>query len=274
VRLAQLDLPLNGKGKDTTYVDGVFFDNGQRIAVLETYANRLSVIDITADFQLKLAAQTDVIPAQKWPATVDILVDVNDDKKVWVITGLNMRMFRVSFMDMFRKQRDGQDADSTSHMNQIIPFEFVEGRFSVGPEIRLAEKFSPFYASFGPDKQLYISGLNTDFFGSTDLGSIEWYKNIASMLFKSVSIGRVLKINPEDGQISTAASGFGIYYHLAVVPDLGPLFTLIKFTGAISFPYVKPMWGIGVTSRGTFSIRKLDSKSMLPPYSIGHISYQ
>lgn len=273
-RLAQLDLPLNEK-LDTSYTDATFFDNGKRIAVLETYSNRLSYVDITPDNQLQFKPGVDVLPKQLWPATVDLVVDPQQANQVWVVTGPNLRMIDDAIVEQYQMWVNNKPKRNEEPVReQLIGYRLQNDKFGKTSTLELPERFMPFYATFGPDEQLYVSGMNLDFFATAESGSTSWLKNIAGMLWDSVAVGRILKLNPKNNATTTAASGLGLYYHLTVAPELGPVFSLLKLKGTVFPPFVTPAWGMGIGSKGTYALRKLAIKTLVPPYAIGQVSFQ
>ncbi|MCE9687663.1 hypothetical protein LZP73_15855 [Shewanella sp. AS16] len=272
--MAKLALPATS-GKEL-YMDALFLNQGKHLALMETTQNRLLIYDIADLARPALVAQQRVYPKADMPLLVDILADPAQSNRFWVLAGANLRILDEQLQDLYSRVMDGSQADEAHEVSeQLIAFEFKDGALIPGKTIDLPENFVPFFGISGPDKRLYVSGFNGEFLDfktlTLDMGLV---KNMFLSLVNTVQFGRILAIDPKSGQIQNQAQGLGLYYHLDYMPDLGPVYALYKLSGKMFAPFVKVKWGIGVSSRGTFSIRDGSANSIFPPYSVGYISLQ
>jgi hypothetical protein len=218
--------------------------------------------------QLQVESQLKLLNSGALPLSVDLEVDYDDTDKLWVLIGQNLRQLGKKVYD-----KNLQVEDSTPE--QLVALSFTAGHLKKSKTINLPNHFVPFYISSKEPGNFYVSGINGLYFEFEE--NNDWNKKLktmASMLLKSVKPGRILSINTETNEITTVIEGVGIYYHITSIPGKGPAFTLLKLSGTIWFPYINVAWGMGIQGRGTYSLRKLDSKVIFPPYSLGQISFQ
>ncbi|THB65526.1 MAG: hypothetical protein D6B27_08415 [Gammaproteobacteria bacterium] len=263
-------------GKETTFVDVVFLDDGKTVVVLDAQYNVISLIDISNPLSPEVMSEENLFPGIELPMVVDLESDPHNDKKFWVLCGPNFRVASQKAKELYdRIFHNKEKKQKVDIAEQLISISIENGVMSIGSVHKLPEKFAPFFAVFGEDDNIYVSGIKMDILNMDEVGNInKWIKSLGKMLWNSVAIGRVLKINPNTGKYKSTSKGFGIYYHLVYCKDIGPAFTLLKLKGTLFPPFVKMSWGVGVKSQGTYAVRSLDKHALFPPYSLGHISFQ
>ncbi|HEX5055807.1 MAG TPA: hypothetical protein VFX02_04845 [Gammaproteobacteria bacterium] len=279
-QLGRFTLAARANGK-TAYVDAEFLNGGKNIAVLETYGNRVTLLDISDPSDIRPGGHVDLFPGAKFPATADMFVDPADPLKIWVIGGRNLRNFFVTASEYSKSVFGAKAADDPSYdrYSMLVPLAVNKNSLVAGEAFKLPGGFVPFFGLYGEDGNIYISKVNVRFLrfgdGSGESGTKSWLEKIKSVSLGGKSIGGVLKVNIGNRSVENEIEGLGVYFHIARAPDLGAVFTLFRIKAApFSSFLVSPAWGIGVQSRGTYAIRDADFKTLYPPYSLGYISIQ
>lgn len=268
-------LPDSEIGK-TEFVDAVFLQNNQKLALLETYSNQVSLIDLTAE-DLAIIDQYALLPGKTIPLSVDLEKDPQNDNNFWALITPNYRIPSARMGKLYEDVEpvDGHTGD-TKTVYQLTQLSIEENRLTHINDLATPNRYAAHFAVAGEDGRLYLTTTKMEFFGKDfKTGSAsQILKSVKSLLWDSVAFGRIVAIDLTTGEHEEIASGVGVYYHLVDVPDIGPVFSLLKFGPSFSFPYITPTWGVGVKSTGTYAKRKMDKKAVFPPYSVGRVSYQ
>lgn len=266
--LSQLALPTEADGNETIYTDAVFINQSARIALLETYTNKVSVVSIAMDKTMNIESEFSLFDSSVLPFSIDLSVDPHNDNNLWVLIGPNLRQ-------LGEKIYGDRESEGNTIPEKLVALQFVNNKLEKNREILLPDNFVPFFVSHENENQVLVSGMNGSFFEFDE--DADWkdkLKVIGPMLMSSVNVGRILSVDPKTDTVTTAIEGVGIYYHVTFIPGKGPAFSLLKLTGAIWFPFVKAAWGMGIQDRGTYSLRNLSTKALFPPYSLGYVSFQ
>lgn len=275
-KLSDYELPANDTGA-TTYVDAIFFDNDQHIALLETYQNSVVILDRKNKSALKQSQVFPLFPGKNIPLSIDLEPDPHNEQQFWVLVGPNYRLvsgtLKKTYRKLFQKENHDSGKETVQHLQQIS---FESGAIVKGKKIDTPKNYASYFVVFGEDGRAYISTTKLDFLNlhSKEGKEKNLLKKAKRFLWDSASFGRVIAIDTETGEQSKISAGAGIYYHLVDVPDIGPVFSLMKFGPAFSFPYLTPNWGVGVKSTGTYTKRKMNKYAVFPPYSLGHVDFQ
>jgi hypothetical protein len=273
-------LPENAE--KTTFVDAVFLDGNKKIAFLETYSNSVYLIENNSAEEFPLLSSLKLQPTKVIPLSVDLEVDRKSDKEFWVLEGLNYRLSGDSLEKLYGKIFKKSVVDeSEQYLSQVQKVQINENSLTIGKVIPLPNNYVTFFSKFSLDGLLYITMMKFDFINiQTETGSADsesdknMFKKMTSFLWDSVSVGRVTSLNVETGRYDTVAKGVGLYYDLVDVPDIGAVFSLLKFGPSFSAPYLAPSWGVGIKSTGTYTKRKMDGHAIFPPYSAGFVAFQ
>jgi hypothetical protein len=262
-----------------TYVDAIFLNKNQQMAFLETYSNSVYLFDTDPSKQFPLLSKLALLPSKTIPLSVDLEVDNKNDSEFWVLQGPNYRLnvdaTKKLYDTIFRK--DKHDANK-EYLSQIQKISVVSSSMIMKKTFSLPEKYVAFFAKFGHHNQMYITMTKLDFLNAqTDAENLPTktlLKKMSSFLWDSISIGRVISLDADTGRYDTVANGVGIYYDIVDVPDIGPVFSLLKLGPSFSFPFIAPTWGVGIKSTGTYTKRKMSGTAIFPPYSVGFVDYQ
>ncbi|PCK07450.1 MAG: hypothetical protein COA42_14210 [Alteromonadaceae bacterium] len=274
--ISSLILPENEGKQKTAYVDAIFLDDGKQIAVLETYNNTVSLIDASDRHNLNITDTFNILPEKSIALSVDLEPDPNDNKRFWALLGPNYRLAGSRLVDTYKKIFKKNVEESRRAVNRVQSFTLASGKLILGNSVATPEHYATYFAVFGEDGRIYVSATKMDFlnFNFKKGGRLNVIKMVKNFLSTSVSFGRIVAIDPNTGDTETISSGGGIFYHLVDVPDIGPVFSLLKFGPSFSFPYLTPSWGLGVKSTGTYAMRKMNRYAVFPPYSIGYVDFQ
>lgn len=257
------------------YIDAIALNGGRHLVALESLSNQLVVYDLADIRQPELINRVAIYPGLELPVTVDLEADPNSPNQFWVLAGSNLRSLASNLLTETQKLLTEKEKELGKVPEQLVQFTLENQQLQAKDTIPLPENFVPFFARFGSNEQLYVTGVNGNFI---DFETMEFdlslFKKLMGGLFNTVQFGRVLQITPATQEVTNHAQGLGLYYHLDYLEEFGPIFSLYKMGGTIWAPYVKVKWGVGVKSRGTFGIRDGHYKVIFPPYSVGHISVQ
>lgn len=278
-----LDLKLIGSKRlpdnkdNTTFVDAVFLNNNQKIAALETYSNRVYLFDNNPGANFPLLNSIELQPSKTIPLSVDLEVDNKNDSDFWVLEGPNYRLSGNSLEKLYKKIfNKPQPPESERSVSQLQKVHLNKNQLFLSNSIPLPNNYVTFFSKFGVNGKLNITMAKFDFINAqsdTD-SSKTLLKKMTNFLWDSISIGRVIALDVETAKTETIASGVGLYYDLVDVPDIGPVFSLLKFGPSFSFPYMAPSWGLGIKSTGTYAKRAMDGHAIFPPYSVGFVVFQ
>ncbi len=288
------DLQLIGSQKlpdnaeKTTFVDAIFLDKNQKIAFLETYSNTVYLFENSKVFEnssvkkFPLLSSLKLQPSKSIPLSVDLEVDNKNDNEFWVLEGPNYRLSGDSLEKLYKKIfKKSVPDESERYVSQVQKVQVAANSMTLGKSLPLPNNYVTFAAKFSHDGLLFITMTKLDFINAqadaevTDSASGKsLLKKMTGFLWDSISVGRVTSLNVETGRYDTLASGVGLYYDLIDVPDIGPVFSLLKFGPSFSFPYLAPTWGIGIKSTGTYAKRGMNGRAIFPPYSVGFVGFQ
>ncbi len=269
-------LPQNPEGK-TTYVDAIFLDDNKKIAVLETYSNRVILFQVDSSNTLTLIDEIALLPSKTIALSVDLEASKSDPNAFWVLEGPNYRLagskLAQTYKKLIKKKQVSADKRSVHQLQKVI---IKENNLHLDKVIPTPKEYAVHFSVFGTDGRMYLSGTKTDFLTS-DFNKDKTktvLKKVKGFLWDSISFGRIVAIDLDTEISETISSGVGVYYHLIDVPDIGPTFSLLKLGPSFSFPYLTPTWGLGIKSTGTYAKRKMNKRAIFPPYSIGFVDYQ
>jgi hypothetical protein len=261
----------------TAFVDAVFLNQQKQIACLETYSNTVYLFDNNAASQFPLLNSLKLLPSKTIPLSIDLEVDTKNDNEFWVLEGPNYRLSGDSLEKLYKavvKKESPNEAER--YVSQLQKVELTSGSMSLTKMFTLPNNYVPFFSNFGQKGQMFVTMTKLDFLNvqaDEDSGK-NLLKKMTGFLWDAISIGRVVSLDTETGHYETAASGVGLYYDLVDVPDIGPVFSLLKFGPSFSFPYLAPSWGVGIKSTGTYAKRGMNGRAIFPPYSVGFVDYQ
>ncbi|MDO3381129.1 hypothetical protein [Gilvimarinus algae] len=274
--LSHTALPFNEDGS-TTYVDAIFLDNDKKLALLETYSNRVVLFDVSDRASPKLIDEVQLLPSKTVALSIDLEPVPDNPTAFWVLEGPNYRVAGSKLADMYKRiVLDRDISESRSLLSQLQRVAIADNKLVLDRRVSLPEGFASYFSVFGEDGRLYITQTKTDFFNvDMEEGSPKTIlKRVGDLVWENMSLGRVVAFDLETEAVETISRGVGIYYHIVDVPGIGQVFTLLKFGPSFSFPYLTPNWGVGVKTTGTYAKRKMNRRAAFPPYSIGFIAYQ
>lgn len=275
----RLTLPNNPKKLEHTYYgDAVFLNGGQQVAALEVQNNTVTLIDIATKDKFSVIDNLAMLPDKAIPLSVDLEADPESPGSFWVLQAPNYRLIDAQLLgNLYDRyiQREETPAERKA-VYQLQKVAIKSGKLALDKTLPLPENYAAYYASFGQDGRIYVTTTKMNFFSSDFLKKDN--KNMLgaakSILWDSVALGRVIAVDAQSGAVDTVASGVGIYYHLIDVPDIGPVFSLLKFGPSLGYPFIAPSWGLGIKSTGTYAKRKMNYRALFPPYSVGYVGYQ
>ncbi|GAA5216531.1 hypothetical protein GCM10025776_17530 [Corallincola platygyrae] len=257
------------------YMDVITLQQGQLLAVLETYGNKIIIYDISEASNPKQKSSYEVYPNVDLPIAVDLEIDPNNPDRFWVLSGPNLRALASNALTEVQRLFAEPTEGTVELPRELTQLSLTDTGVIESDKVRLPESFVPFYAKFGPNDTLFVTGLNGDLINSDNLElDLSLLKKLLTNVFSATQFGQVLEVKPDSKKVKAHAKGLGLYYHLEYMPELGPVFSLYKLGGTVFAPYVNVKWGVGVKSRGTFAIRKAHYKSIFPPYAVGYVSVQ
>lgn len=258
----------------TTYVDVIYFNNNRSIALLETYSNQVSIFD-TKDY---LKQETvNLLPDKSIALSVDLEPNPKNTRQFWALLGPNYRLTGTKMVEQYKRWIKHQDTPpDRQSVHQLVKLEWQDQKLSEGLRYNLDSDYAAYFAKTDEQGDVVITTTKLKFLTSplNTSSKTDMLKLSKSILWDALSFGRVVKVDAETGRMTTLASGVGIYYDFECVPDIGPVFSLMKFGPSFSMPFITPNWGVGIKSTGTYAKRKMNKYSVFPPYSIGHIAYQ
>lgn len=260
----------------TTFVDAALVDDNKKIVALETYSNSLLLLDIETPV-ISILDRIQLLPTKTIPLSIDIEVNPENSQEFWVLQGSNYRLANKSVMALYKKVLQKKDvAKSEKPVNQLQKLRVNQNKLELSSTLKMNNQYAYYYSTFGQDGRLYLSSTKLEWFLSTQEKTPKnLLANIGSKVWDTVAIGRIIAVDTQTEKVQTLASGFGIYYHLVDVPDIGPVFTLAKLgPSPMAMLMVQPYWGVGVKSTGTYAKRKMDKHVIFPPYSLGFIAFQ
>jgi hypothetical protein len=260
----------------TTFVDAAFVDNGKKIVALETYSNSVVLLDIESP-NISVVDRIHLLPTKTIPLSIDIEVNPENSQEFWVLQGSNYRLANKSVIALYNKIVQKKEVlEQEKPVNQLQKLHVNQHKLELSSTLKMDNKYAYYYSTFGQDGRLYLSSTKLEWFLSTqDKAPKNPLAKIGSKVWDTVAIGRIIAVDTQTEKVQTIASGFGIYYHLVDVPDIGPVFTLAKIgPSPLAMMMVQPYWGVGVKSTGTYAKRKMDKHAIFPPYSLGFIAYQ
>lgn len=272
-------LPNNPKKLEHTYYgDAVFLNGGTQVAALEVQNNTVTLIDVSVNNKFTLLDNLAVLPEKAIPFSVDLEADPQSPGSFWILQAPNYRLIDSQlFGNLY--DRYIQREDTPFERKAVYQLQKVQarlGKLTLDKVLRLPEGYAAYYAAFGRDGRIYVTATKMNFFSSGffvgDTKNI--FDSAKRILRDNVSLGRVIAVNTQSGAIDNVAGGVGIYYHLVDVPDIGPVFSLLKFGPSLSYPFIVPSWGLGIKSTGTYTKRKMNYRALFPPYSVGYVGYQ
>ncbi len=274
--LSHTQLPKNTDDK-TTYVDAIFLDDNKKIAVLETHQNTVLLFSINEDKTLTQVDTLALLPNKRIALSVDLEPSPTAPNAFWVLESPNYRLAGSRLSQTYKKLLKKEHIpDNKKSVHQLQYVSVQDNTLTLGKAIPTPEGYAAYFSVFGEDGRIYISTTKTDFlnteFNTGDTKNV--LKQVKNFLWDSISFGRVLAIDTNTEASEVVANGVGIYYHLVDVPDIGPVFSLLKFGPSFSFPYLSPNWGVGIKSTGTYAKRKMNKRALFPPYSVGFVDYQ
>lgn len=263
-------------GERTTYVDVEFFDHNTKLAFLETHSNRLVAINNNATDKFQVIDELAILSSKSIPLSIDIEVDKADDSTLWVLQGQNYRLASHALKKIYNRIRKGDVPSDQKAINQLSQFAINNDKLTLSKTIALPDGHAAYFSKFGVDGKLKITLTKLDFIESQydiELNK-QLFKSVGSLVWNTVKFGKIISVDTDTGNIETVSSGVGIYYDIVDIPDLGHAFTLMKFGPSFSYPGLTPNWGIGLSTTGTYTKRKMDKYAIFPPYSVGFIVYQ
>lgn len=260
----------------TTYVDAEFFDSSRHIAFLETHQNTVVVIENSSEADYREVQSLELLPNKDIPLSVDLEVDPRNDANIWVLESANYRLTDNAVGNIYKRLRYGSIEEEDRPVAKLQLLEWEKGELLATRTIDLPRNYAGYFGKFDQQGRLLVTMTKLDFLNlqSEHEEGVSIVKKVGRFLWDSIAIGRVIAINLDTGEYETAASGVGIYYDIVDVPEIGPVFSLLKFGPSFSFPYLSPNWGLGISSTGTYTKRKMDKKTVFPPYSVGFVDYQ
>jgi hypothetical protein len=261
----------------TTFVDAVFLNQKKQMAFLETYSNTVYLFENNAEKKFPLLNSLKLLPSKTIPLSVDLEVDNKNDNEFWVLEGPNYRLSGDSLEKVYKALMKKESPDeSERYVSQLQKVQMGENSMSLAKTLKLPDNYVSFFSKFSQDGRMLVTMTKLDFINvqaDEDSGK-NLLKKMTRFLWDAISIGRVISLNTETGSYETAANGVGLYYDLVDVPDIGPVFSLLKFGPSFSFPYMAPSWGVGIKSTGTYAKRAMNGRAIFPPYSVGFVDYQ
>jgi hypothetical protein len=237
----------------------------------------VELFENNAASQFLLLNSLKLLPSKTIPLSIDLEVDNKNDNEFWVLEGLNYRLGGDSLEKFYKALvKKESPSEAERYVSQLQKVQLTSDSMSLTKVFTLPNNYVPFFSTFGEKGQMFVTMTKLDFLNvqaDEDSGK-NLLKKMTSFLWDAVSIGRIISLNTETGTHEIVASGVGLYYDLVDVPDIGPVFSLLKFGPSFSFPYLAPSWGVGIKSTGTYAKRAMNGRAIFPPYSVGFVDYQ
>ena len=274
--ISRLELPRNSE-EDTIYTDAAFFNSNKMLAVIETTQNQLVLIDISNPQTPKVIKKEKLLTDKSIPLLVDVVSDPNVENKIWLLVSPNFRSAGSKIVETYKAiVKDQKRRPEKKAMYAMLPVT-VDDAFNISPgdSLALPEKYAFYFSVFGTDGRIYISSSKMDLLNiKTEKKGRNLLGRVSDFLKDTFFFGRIIALDINTGEVEQVSSGAGVFFHLVDVPDIGPVFSIIKFGPSFSFPYLSPHWGMGIKSTGTYTKRKMNKWVVVPPYSAGHVSFQ
>jgi len=274
--IGRKELPASREGTETEFIDAIYIENAEKIVALETYSNRLVLLSGKKP-NYSILSELSLLPKKELPFSVDLEADPSDTSNFWVLHSPNYRIVGTKFKEAYKRAFKGEKAtDATRPVYQLQKMIVKNAEMLKESSIDLPRHYASYFSTFGEDGRIYVSATKMDFLTTslTNLKTKDVIKKAKSFLWDRVAFGRIMAIDPNTEKQEFVANGVGIYYDLIDVPDIGPVFSLLKFGPSFSFPFLAPNWGLGIKSTGTYAKRRLDYKSFFPPYNAGDVDFQ
>jgi len=296
--LSTLALPLPaaepGKPLAVQYDDLVMVKGRRSAAVLELYGNSLTLINLEDLRAPRVEATLPLLPAGSKPYSIDLAVDPEDPRSLWVLQGANFRIAQTYFSNAIGKTyaklerlfgakteppvpaltREQEQAEMKKAPSRLLRVVLEDGTLRVAEERPLPPNFFPFFVFPKRGDQQLVSGVNGHVlrFGKVPL-SMDGVKQIAGVLADSTQFGRIIAIK-KDQPPENVLQGISLFFGLGTLHDGTLVYSLLRPTTQILPPFLTVAWGVEAGDQGFVPVTSLGYRSLIPPYSLSLFEVQ
>jgi|GEM_PF-3184349 len=273
VTLGSIDLSKEAKSTEITipqYLNEIAILGNGKCALMDAVSNRI-IFAVVEQGNVRVDSVYDVPESGNLPYSIDIAADPDDPNGCILLQGPNLRVggekiarFIKSFSD---SNVEGAKKEEVSVPCRILKITGSSGRPSIVSKRILSDKFFPMYIYAGKNDQQYVSGINSDVlnFAGVDL-SMKGAGKVVDVMKNTVQLGRVIKVNG-NAQPETIVQGMALYFNIDILGD-DAVYSIIRAGYRVLPPSVTAEWGIEVSRGGYVMIKRLEMKSLIPPYSL------
>ena len=260
-------------------IDGALLKNHHSLLLLDSYNNRLILVDISKPNSPQASKVISLFPSAKEPVVIDLVTSQTSDNQFWIIGGRNVHKHqRIPKITNYRKMFsiDPNTKESLTRyqaFSKILPVEVENGQLKLNPQIDLPEHHLPLFGA-EDEENLYLSTIDIGFFGNGGFSDKSLFRHVSQLLYQDFQVGNILKIHKSSGDHEIIAKGIHIPYNLQYDPELGLVYTQLKMSNMKAFPHVRVEWGMKIQIRGSYGLRNENHKHLFPPYSLGEIAIQ
>lgn len=261
-------LPLKKEIKGSAYKSVALMRDGKYAAAVSPSENSITLIDIS-DLSPRII-QTLEIPADAaLPLSIDICADRDDQASLWLMQGPNLRFAYEGLKQLLPSNDNTKKSISKDLVlkNKLINLKIKNDLLEISGNNQLPDGFIPLYMKSVSGNKALISGISIEFFKfvSPDL-SIDGVKRFLGWLKDTIAFGRIISIT-NSGEIATEAQGLSIFLCIDRIAKDGPLvYSIMKIGPRFIPPSVGVDMGIEVFDNQYFYFKKMDMKSLYPPY--------
>jgi len=271
--LGSVDLSKEAKSTERTipqYLNEIAILGNGKCALMDAVSNRI-IFAAVEKGNIRVDSVFDVPESGDLPYSIDIAADPDDPDRCILLQGPNLRVGgeKISrFIKSFSESSaDGGKKEEVRVPCRILKITSVSGHPSIVTKRTLSDKFFPMYLCAGKNDQQYVSGINSDVldFAGVDL-SIKGAGRVVDVMKNTVQLGRVIKISGNTQQ-ETVVQGMALYFNIDTLGDEA-VYSIIRAGYRVLPPSVTAEWGIEVRKGGYVMLKRLELKSLIPPYSV------
>ncbi len=278
--IGKLSLPSNNDNAVSSYINAEFFDDGKSALVLEAFSNTIQIINLSIPSKPKITQSLELAPGIKFPVIPDIKQDPGDPSLLWVLQGPNMNLSYQGFAELLinlvaSNKSDNKDDESLVGQKQLLKLRHRNNRLTIEKKIPLPRGFFPLSMHADKKMNVLVSGVNYDLLGYTEIEpDFEGMKKILTLLENTIALGRIIRIKDND-EIITEAKGLSVFFDVESIPgDVNLIYSVMKLGPRYIPPSLGVDPGIEIREKQHIIIRKLDWKTILPPYDMADITVQ
>lgn len=268
---ATLDLSKEAKTTDSTipqFLNAIAVLGNGRCAIMDAVSNRVILVSVSTD-GMRSECVYDLPESGNLPYTIDIAADPDNADACFVLQGPNLRVggekikrFITSFASSGKEEHT-----EISVPCRVLRVSFNGGKPALLGKKILGDRFFPMYMCAGKNDLQYVSGINGDVlnFAGVDL-SMEGVGKIVNVMKDTMQLGRVMKLSGNSVP-ETCVQGMAMYFNIDMIGD-DIAYSMIRAGYKVLPPGVTAEWGVEVRKGGYVMLKRLEYKSIIPPYSL------